>query len=240
MDQNGYKRGMTVVAHPDDAEFGSAGTVAKLIAEGWEWVYVLCTDGSRGTSDRELPPEDLARIRQEEQINAGKVLGLKDVAFLEYTDGILEPTLELRRDISREIRRYQPEVVICPFPSRGDLKGWTNHPDHMAAGEATLSAVFPSSRDHLSFPELLEEGLEPHIVSEIWVSGHPEPDHWVDTTGHIDTAVKALMQHKSQMGDWKEEDARERMRDWHRQTAYGRGMMYADSYRRIVMRRRSE
>ena len=240
-DLDGYKRGMTVVAHPDDAEFGCAGTVAKFCDEGWEWVYVMCTDGSRGTSDREISPDELAEIRTKEQINAGKVLGLKDVVFLGYTDGILEPTLEVRRDIAREIRRYKPDVVISSYPSRGDLsRVWVGHPDHMAAGEATLSAVFPSARDHLSFPELLEEGHEPHRVSEVWINGHPDPDFWVDTAGHIEVSVKALLEHKSQVGDWKEEDALKMMQEWHRRTAYGHGMMYADSYKRIRFRRRRD
>ena len=156
---NEYTR-MVVVAHADDAEFGCSGTVAKLCAEGWDMVYVLCTDGSKGTSDREFDPAELARVRQQEQVNAGEVLGLKDVVFLGYEDSMLQPTLELRRDIAREIRRHKPDVVICQYPMR-TLDGYwgVGHPDHMAAGEATLAAIFPTARDHLTFPELLEDGL---------------------------------------------------------------------------------
>ncbi len=229
---------MAVVAHADDAEFGCSGTVAKLSKEGWEFVYVLCTDGSRGSGDREVDPQELVRIRKQEQLSAAKVLGIKDVAFLDHPDGVLQPTLELRRDIAREIRRYRPDVVICPYPMRNLDGFWAvGHPDHLAAGEATLSAVFPSARDHLAFPELLEEGLEPHNVAEVWVMSHPEPDLWIDITDHIDTSLKALMQHKSQMGDWSEEDAQKEIREWHRNAAVGKGMMYADSYKRLKYER---
>ena len=239
-DLNGYKKGMTVVAHADDAEFGCAPTVAKFCDEGWEWVYVMCTDGSRGSSEKDVSPGELAETRKQEQINAGKVLGLKDVAFLGYTDGILEPTLEVRRDIAREIRRYKPDVVICPYPSRGDLTHfWIGHPDHMAAGEAALSAIFPTARDHLSFPELYEEGFEPHSVSEVWVMGHPQPDLWIDTTGYMEQSVDALLEHKSQVGGWERDDALKSMSEWRRRTAYGHGMMYADSYKRIQFGRRA-
>ena len=139
-----FTRGMVVVAHADDAEYGCSGTVAKLCSEGWEMVYVLCTDGSKGSGDREVTGEELVRIRRQEQTNAGEVLGLKDVVFLDYEDSTLEPTLGLRRDIAREIRRHRPDVVIAPYPMRTLDGGWgVGHPDHLAAGEATLSAVSP-------------------------------------------------------------------------------------------------
>ena len=237
--KDGFTRGMVVVAHPDDAEFGCSGTVAKWCSEGWEVVYVMCTDGSKGTSDREISTEDLARIRKQEQIEAGKVLGLKDIVFLGYVDGVLQPTIELRRDIAREIRRHRPDVLICSYPQRNlsGMGGGGSHPDHMASGEAALSAVFPAARDPLAFPELLAQGLEPHKVAEVWVMGSPEPDLWVDITEHIDASIKALMQHKSQVGHWTEEQAGERVREGKRRSAGGRGMLYADSYRRITFRR---
>ena len=234
-----FKRGMVVVAHADDAEFGCSGTVAKLCSEGWEIVYVMCTDGSKGSGDREITQKELVRVRRQEQINAGKVLGLKDVVFLDYEDSMLQPTLELRRDIAREIRRHRPDVVMCPYPIRNlDGGGWgVGHPDHLAAGEATLAAVFPAARDHMTFPELLEAGFEPHKVAEVWIIGHPEPDLWVDVTDHIDTSVKALMQHESQLNDPSEEEIHKMMRDWRRQRAVGKGMQYAESYKRIAFRR---
>ena len=233
-----FTRGMVVVAHADDAEYGCSGTVAKLCAEGWEMVYVLCTDGSKGSSDREISQKELSSIRRQEQIEAGKVLGLKDVAFLNHEDSMLQPTLELRRDIAREIRRHRPDVVICTYPMRSLDGGWgIGHPDHLAAGEATLAAVFPAARDHMTFPDLLEAGFEPHKVAEVWVMGHPEPDLWIDVTDHMDTSVKALMQHASQVGDDPEETVGERMREWRRSRAEGKGIQYAEAYRRISFRR---
>ena len=177
-------------------------------------------------------------MRRQEQIDAGKVLGLKDVVFLDHEDSMLQPTLGLRRDIAREIRRYKPDVVICTYPMRTLDGGWgVGHPDHLAAGEAALSAVFPAARDHLTFPELLEAGLEPHKVAEVWMMGHPEPDHWVDVTDFMDTSVKALMQHASQMDGRTQEYMGERMREWRRQRAVGKGMQYAEAFKRINFRR---
>ena len=237
-EENDYRRAMVVVAHADDAEFGCSGTVAKLCSEGWEMVYVLCTDGSKGGSDREISPEELVRMRRQEQIDAGKVLGLKDVVFLEYEDSMLEPTLEVRRDIAREIRRYQPDVVICQHPVRTLQGFWgVGHPDHLAAGEATLAAIFPTARDHMTFPELLEAGLEPHKVAEVWIMGHPEPDLWMDVTDHLGTAVKAIMEHRSQVNGRSEEYMNERLREWRRQHGLGRGMQYAEAFKRITFRR---
>ena len=231
-----FSRGMVVVAHADDAEFGCSSTVAKLCSEGWEWVYVLCTDGSKGSEDREMTPEELVRVRKQEQINAGKVLGLKDVVFLDHEDSMLQPTLELRRDIAREIRRYRPDVVITNYPMRSlDGGGWgIGHPDHLAAGEATLAAVFPAARDHMTFPEMLEAGLGPHKVAEVWIMGHPKPDLWIDVTGHIDISVKALMQHETQMNGRSEEEMGQRIKEWRRKTGYGKGMLYAEAFKRFT------
>ena len=235
--EDGFSRGMVVVAHADDAEFGCSGTVAKLCSEGWEMVYVMCTDGSKGSSDREVTQEELARVRRQEQISAGKALGLKDVAFLDHEDSMLQPTLELRKDIAREIRRYQPDVVICQYPMRTLDGGWgVGHPDHLAAGEATLAAVFPTARDHMTFPDLLEAGFEPHKVAEVWIMGHPEPDIWMDVTDHMDTAMKAVMSHETQMEGRDKEWMAERMREWRRRTAHGKGMQYAEAFKRISFR----
>lgn len=229
---------MVVVAHADDAEFGCSGTVAKLCAEGWEMVYVMCTDGSKGSSDREITEAELAATRREEQINAGKVLGLKDVVFLDYPDSYLQPTLDLRKDIAREIRRHQPDVVICQYPMRNLDGGFgVGHPDHLAAGEAALSAVFPTARDHMTFPDLLEDGFEPHKVAEAWIMGHPEPDHYVDITDSIDTAIHAIAAHVSQVDGRSAEDMRERMEEWRRRTGVGKGMQFAEAFRKISFRR---
>jgi LmbE family N-acetylglucosaminyl deacetylase len=240
-DDESFRRGMVVVAHADDAEFGCSGTVAKLCSEGWEMVYILCTDGSKGSSDPKITQRELATGRRQEQINAGKVLGLKDVVFLDYEDSLLQPTLELRRDIAREIRRHRPDVVICPYPMRTLDGFWgVGHPDHMAAGEAALAAVFPTARDHMTFPELLEAGFKPHKVAEVWIMGHPMPDLWVDVTAHLDTSIDALLQHESQMAEVRDgsvERVRERMREWRRQRAVGKGMQYAEAFKRISFRR---
>lgn len=233
-----FSRGMVVVAHADDAEFGCSGTVAKLCAAGWEMVYVMCTDGSKGSSDREITQRQLASIRRKEQQNAGKTLGLKDVVFLDYEDSMLQPTLALRKDIAREIRRYKPDVLITMYPMRNLDGGWgVGHPDHMAAGEAALQAVFPTARDHMTFPDLLEAGFEPHKVAEVWIIGHPQPDLYVDVTQHMDTSVAALMQHKSQMNGRDEAWANEMMRRWRRERGVGRGIQYAEAFKRIEFRR---
>ena len=229
-----YRRGMVVVAHADDAEFGCAGTVAKWCREGMEVVYVICTDGSKGSSEPDMTPKRLADTRKQEQIAAGKVLGLKDVVFLEHEDSMLQPTLELRRDIAREIRRHKPDVVISQGPVR-TLRGngYYGHPDHLAAGEATLSAVFPAARDRLTFPELLEEGLEPHKVREVLVMHAEEPDKWIDVSDSIDIAVEALRQHVSQLGEGHEND--DWMRKWRREAGEKEGVQYAERFKHFKL-----
>ena len=200
-----FKRAMVVTAHPDDAEYGCSGSVAKWCRMGWEVVYVLCTDGSKGSEDREITSKRLVEIRAEEQINAGKTLGLKTVEFLGYPDGYLEPTLDVRRDISRQIRKHKPDVLITTNPTRDLMSsGYIGHPDHFAAGEAALSAVFPSARDHLTFPELFsDEGLEPHKVREVWVMTFGDgADFWNPLTEQdVDTSIAALKEHTSQVDD---------------------------------------
>ena len=225
-----YQRAMVVVAHPDDAEWGCAGTVAKWCAEGWEVVYVLCTDGSKGSEDPEMTSGRLVEIRKQEQLNAGKVLGLKDIVFLGYEDSTLEPTLDLRRDIAREIRRHRPDVLICMNPVRSvDGEGYLGHPDHFASGEAALSAAFPSSRDRLTFPELLREGLEPHKVKEVWMMFHGDTaDKFVDVSAYMDTAVDALKQHQTQV---TEEDAEVDMRQWRNSTGKKVGFEFAEAFK---------
>ena len=227
-----YERAMVVVAHPDDAEFGCSGTVARWCREGVEVVYVICTDGSKGTKDRNITPEQVVEIRRQEQIKAAEILGLKDVVFLGYPDGYLQPTLELRRDIAREIRRFRPDVVITSNPVRTlSGNGYIGHPDHFAAGEAALAAVFPAARDHLSFPELLEEGFEPHKVREVLITGHNGPDKWIDITTTIDVAVEALLAHASQVS----RRAAEHMREWKREVGKAHGMGYAETFKHFAL-----
>ena len=226
-----YRRGMVVMAHPDDAEYGCSGTMAKWCREGMEVVLVVCTDGSKGSSDRNITGRQLSEIRRKEQIAAGEVLGLKEVVFLGYEDAMLQPTLDLRRDIAREIRRHRPDVLIAPSPMRNlFVSEYLGHPDHMAVGEATLSAVFPAARDHLTFPELLEEGFEPHKVWEVLITEHHDPDTWVDVSDTIETAIAALKQHVSQVGDGVEDDRW--MRSWRKRAGERPGLEYAEAFRR--------
>ena len=203
------KTAMVVTAHPDDAEWSCSGSVAKWTREGWDVIYVLCTDGSKGSEDRKISEKKLVSIREEEQRKAGEILGLKAVEFLGYPDGYLEPTLDLRKDISREIRKYKPSILITTNPTRDLLgRGYIGHPDHFAAGEATLSAVFPSARDHLTFPELIKEGYEPHKVKEVWINmfNAGNNDHLFFNPiekQDLEKAIKALLAHKSQISDSK-------------------------------------
>ena len=226
-----FRRGMVIMAHPDDAEWTCSGTVAKWCAEGWEVVYVLCTDGSKGSSDPEMTSEQLVKIREKEQRDAGEVLGLRDVVFLGYPDAYLEPTLELRKDIAREIRRYKPDVVITGSPARDVERGYyVSHPDHLAAGEAALAAIFPTARDRLTFPELLEEGLEPHEVREVWIAVGDNADNYVDVEAYMETAIKALKAHVSQVDP---ENAGEWFQQGRIRTGAKIGMAYAEGFKRI-------
>lgn len=229
-----YSRAMVVMAHPDDAEYSCSGTVAKWTRMGWEVVYVLCTDGSKGSDEPGMTTEKLAAIRKQEQLNAAKILGLKDVVFLNYPDSYLTPSLELRRDVVRAIRRYKPDILICPNPTRS-LEGnsYLGHPDHMAAGEAALSAAYPTARDRLTYPDLIKEGLEPHKVREVWITMGANANHWVELTeDDLKTAVAALKAHVSQVG----ENAEQRIREWRARAGSLRGYRYAEAFRAFKMR----
>jgi len=222
---------MVVSPHPDDCEFGIAGTVARLTKEGKQVVYVICTNGDKGTSDRSLTPEKLAEIREKEQLAAAKVLGVKETIFLHYPDQGLEDCHEFRRDLVRQIRQFKPFVVATADPYRKYM--W--HRDHRIAGIVTLDAVFPYSRDHLAYPELLDEGLEPHKVREMWFWGAEEPNHRLDITDTIDTKLAALGCHKSQVGDIPPE-MRARMKDFAKMNAKGEKFELAEAFFRIEMR----
>ena len=233
------KSGMVVVAHADDAEYGCSGTVAKLANSGCEMVYVMCTDGSKGSEDETLSESDVAKIRKTEQTEAGKVLGLKDIAFLAYPDSYLTPTLELRKDIARQIRIHKPEILICQYPMRNLDGSWGfGHPDHIAAGEAAMAAVFPTARDHKTFPELFnDENLEPHKVEEVWIMGHPDPDIIIDNSDTINQSKDAQNCHLSQMGGRSKEEVKERVGEWRKTRGREQGMQYADTFKRISLRR---
>lgn len=210
---------LVVMAHPDDAEFGCGGTIAKWAAAGKEINYVLCTSGDKGSSDMSISPHKLAQTRRTEQINAAHALGARDVVFLPYEDGVLRNTIELRRDIVREIRRFKPDAVICQDPSmRFGGNRYLNHPDHRAAGDACLDAVYPSARDPHVFPELLIDNFLPHKVREVFMSTSQGADVWVDITECFERKLEGLRQHVSQVGE-NFDAAVERIRERSRQIA---------------------
>jgi LmbE family N-acetylglucosaminyl deacetylase len=222
---------MVVTPHPDDAEFGVAGTVHKLTREGKKVVYVVCTNGDKGTSDRNMKPEDLMKTREKEQRAAARVLGVSKVEFMRYPDQGLEDTPEFRKTLVRLIRKYRPEVVVTANPYIKYM--W--HRDHRITGQAVLDAVFPYARDHLSYPELLEEGLEPHKVKEVWLWGPEDANHYSDITDTFAKKLEALGCHKSQVGDIPQE-MRDRMREWARTMAKGQNFELAEAFHRVIMR----
>ncbi len=233
-DQEEHSRAMVVVAHPDDAEFGCSGSAAKWSRLGWEVVYVLCTDGSKGTEDRSLNGPQLSALRHEEQLEAARILGLKSVVFLDFPDGYLEPTIELRRAIVRAIRVHRPHILITTNPSRDLSTGnYVGHPDHFAAGEAALSAVFPSARDHLWDTGMLEEGLEPWKVHQVWVMMFgEETNHWnpMDEVD-VETSIRALKAHASQIPD--PENVGKWMRMWRKRNGKKIDAEYAESFKKF-------
>ena len=193
------ERILVVVAHPDDVDFGAAGSVATWTQQGLEVSYCIVTDGDAGGFDEAVSRSDMARIRREEQTAAAREVGVSDLHFLGYPDGRLTPSIELRRDISRVIRRVRPQRVVTQSPQRNFQRIFASHPDHLAAGEATLCAVYPDARNPFAHPELLAEGFQPHTVPEVWLMGGPEPDTVVDVTDTFARKVAALRQHVSQV-----------------------------------------
>ncbi|GII66456.1 GlcNAc-PI de-N-acetylase [Sphaerisporangium krabiense] len=191
---------LVVTAHPDDVDFGAAGTVAMLTDKGIRVVYCIVTDGDAGGFDRELDNGGMAQLRRAEQTEAAKRVGVTDLRFLGYQDGTVEPTLGLRRDISRVIRQVRPDRVITSSPERNYVRIQPSHPDHRAVGGATLDAVYPDARNPYAFPELLaDEGLEAWAVREVWLTGGQTNNHWVDITATVDRKVSALKAHVSQI-----------------------------------------
>lgn len=220
---------MVIVAHPDDAEFTVAGTVAAWTGAGCEVVYVVCTDGNAGSHEPGMTRERLAEVRRAEQRAACATLGVREVVFLGYDDGQLEPSLALRRDLVGAIRRYRPQVVLTGDPTTlffGD--SYINHPDHRAAALAALDAVAPAS----AMPLLWAEVGAPHQVRQVYIHGNGTPNVWVDVTGTMEQKIAALRQHASQMGDW---DPGEMIRAWGAETGKEKGLVYAESYRVITL-----
>ncbi len=228
------KRAMIVYAHPDDIEFSAAGTAAKWSQYGCQVVYVVLTDGNAGSHEANMTPENLAEIRRTEQRAAAKGAGGNTVEFLGCPDGLLQPTLELRKKVVRLIRKYRPQVVICGDPSAyfyGDT--YINHPDHRAAAVVTLEAVFPAAEMNLLYPDLLEKGLTGHKPNYVFIANRREANFYVDITETIETKIEALRQHASQMGDW---DPGPRIREWSTESGRQVGFEHAEGFRRITLK----
>ena len=219
---SGVERVLVVTAHPDDVDFGVAASVALWRSQGVEVSYCVVTDGDAGGSDRSIARGEMARIRREEQRAAAAEAGVDDVVFLGYPDGRLLPSIELRRDVSRQIRRLRPDRVVAQSPERYWDRLGASHPDHLAAGEAAVCAVYPDARNPFAHPELLEEGLEPFSVPELWLMAMPEASHVVDVTGTFDRKIAALCRHRSQIADPVELEAR--VRGWHEDNARRAGL----------------
>src|SRR5262245_44646266 len=228
------QRVMVVTAHPDDSEFGAGGTIAKLVREGKQVTYCILTNGNKGSGDRAMTPERLAAIREEEQRNAGRVLGVEAIEFLGFPDCELENTRETRRAVTAAMRRHRPDLVIAQNPHRTKNLG-ASHRDHRAAAGIALDCVYPLVRDHLAFPELLALGLEPHKVREVHLMYCDPPDLVVDITDTIDIKLKALACHVSQIRD--SAVLEKRIRDRGAELGKPRGYAYAETFDRIVMDR---
>ena len=226
---------LVVVPHPDDAEAWCGGTVAGWAQQGTNVNYVLCTDGGKGSDDSEMTSQRLMAIREEEQLEAASVLGVKDVIMLRHPDGELEDTKEFRKEIVRAIRRFRPDVVLCSEPYR--LNSYW-HRDHRIAGQISVDAAFPYARDRLHFPELLdEEGLEPHKTGAVLFCGSDVPDTFIDITGTIDLKIKALLCHKSQLTGRSESEIGESVRERAGKAAKGSGFQFFEAFRKIEFRR---
>jgi len=235
------QRAMSIHAHPDDQEFSIGGTLARWARAGCEIISVVITSGDAGSNDptkgADYKPV-LAALREREQLAANAVLGIKETVFLRYPDGELQPTLALRKELTRLIRQFKPDTVLT-----GNPQGWfygseyLNHPDHRAAAQAACEAVFPSAGTRLIFADLLSAGYEPHEVRRLYIHGVENPDTWVDISETLEVKIKALQQHASQVpveevGRW--------MTEWAAEEAKDKGMQYAESYKVMILKRDEE
>jgi LmbE family N-acetylglucosaminyl deacetylase len=215
-------RVLVVAAHPDDVDFGAAGTVAGWTAAGVEVSYCIVTDGDAGGAESGVARAEMAAVRREEQAAAAKVVGVSDLTWLGYADGRVEATLELRRDLTRVIRAARPDRVVLQSPERNWERIYASHPDHLAAGDAALCAVYPDARNAWAHHELIDEGYAPHLVPEVWMMASPHPNHYQDITDTIDRKIEALLAHRSQL---PEPDAMaDRIREWTRANAIAGGL----------------
>ena len=221
---------LVVTPHPDDAESGAGGTIAKWSAQGRKIILVVCTNGDKGTSDRSIVPADLAKTREKEQLEAAKELGVSEVVFLRFPDQDLHDSSEFRERLVREIRRHKPKTVVTVDPNRSYIR----HRDHYYAGRVTLDAVFPYARDHLAYPEHLGEGLEPHKVEEVYLWGSETPDTFLEITDTFKIKMDALYRHVSQMGLPREE-REERSRARYAEVGKKIGVPLAEQFKHIEL-----
>jgi LmbE family N-acetylglucosaminyl deacetylase len=231
-----FERALVVFAHPDDAEFGSAGTVASWTKAGVEVTYVCVTDGSAGSNEPGVVRDELAELRVAEQRAACDVLGVQDCIMLGYRDGMVELTLDLRRDITRQVRKYRPDVFVIPDPSRlwDEERRYVNHTDHRTVGLACLAVVNPDASTRPMFPELLDEGLEPWEIPAMWIpTWAGDADTFVDITDTVETKIQALRCHKSQIHDWPVD---EWIRDRARDRGQPKGLAFAEAFRTFRLR----
>ncbi len=224
---------MSIVAHPDDIEFSCAGTLARWIKAGTRVSYVLCTSGDVGVEVEGMTRAKATEIREAEQREAAKIAGASEVIFLREPDGLLQPTLELRKKLVREIRRFRPEVLMCGDPTivwAGN--DYINHPDHRAAATAALDATFPAAGQPNLFEELADEGLRAHRPRKVYVTSWEDSDVFVNIEETIDIKIAALRAHKSQMKDW---DPEKSIREWASERGRGKEMPYAESFRVVTL-----
>jgi LmbE family N-acetylglucosaminyl deacetylase len=236
MEKNSFyvpESAMAIVAHPDDIEFSCVGTLARWSMAGTRTSYVLCTSGDVGIDEPGMTREKATTIREKEAREAAKITGAKEVIFLREPDGLLVPSLDLRKKLVREIRRFRPEVVICGDPTivwAGN--DYINHPDHRAAATAALDATFPAAGQPNLFEELENEGYKAHKPRKVYVTSWDEADTYVNIETTIDLKIAALRAHKSQMKDW---DPDESIRKWAAERASGKEMAYAEGFRVVTL-----
>ena len=226
---------LAVFAHPDDAEFSCAGSVAKWVQEGAQVFYLVCTNGNKGSNDPKMTPAKLSKIRKEEQLAAAKILGVKKVFFLNYPDFELEPSMEVKKDIVKVIRQVKPDTVITFDPKMrySVERGYINHPDHVVVGEATLAAVYPAARDRLTFPEHEKLGLKPHGVSEVLMFNFDEANFFVDITNTLDKKLEAIKSHKSQVSNFSEIE--KMITEWAKIQGKKASVKFAEGFKRILI-----
>ena len=210
------------MAHPDDCDFGAGGTIAQWTAKGIEVSYCIITNGDQGGEESGIPLEEMAQVRQKEQRDAGAALGVTDITYLNYRDGWLMPSIELRKEIVKAIRIAKPDRMLVQSPERNWERIFASHPDHLAAGETAIQAVYPDARNPYAFTDLKEAGFEPWRVREVWMTGSPTPNHFVDITETFDKKMTALHAHVSQTAHNKELE--NMVREWGQRNAEAQGL----------------